>query len=274
MSVWEVFTVQNDKLDLVDSLRRIVRDIKFKVGLDNSGSTTDPETSSGISSTSMDAADRKIRALDAVAGAKRDLLRHSLEMMVKQNMTTAERASNLYAKYLDGDMLVFAAIESYANDRDVSEFLDTLQILSNTAGDVLDSVMRDVVDETDHENTNFTSGIQAAPIEMLVSEPILTEDQLQLRGVIVELTRNSLIANDVANFLINLVHNKDYRIMSVYECYIKSNDGTALIDNLLKLDGSVEVVENDDNIEEIDENKDTSLLNTFDQRTVVDLLTR
>jgi hypothetical protein len=52
-------------------------------------------------------------------------------MMVKQSLATAEGAANLYHRALKGDALVDAAIEAYAADKDVAEFLDTLQILAS-----------------------------------------------------------------------------------------------------------------------------------------------
>jgi hypothetical protein len=50
-------------------------------------------------------------------------------MMVKQSMLSAQQGADVYERALHGDSLLDAAIESYAKDRDVSEFLETLQIL-------------------------------------------------------------------------------------------------------------------------------------------------
>jgi hypothetical protein len=65
-------------------------------------------------------------------------------MMVKQELATAEGAASLYDRALKGDALVDAAIEAYAADRDVTEFLDTLQILSSHTPEALDAILRNV----------------------------------------------------------------------------------------------------------------------------------
>ena len=61
---------------------------------------------------------------------------------MKQNLTSAVSADRLIERYSQGDALVDAAIEAYAADRDVNEFLDTLHILANHSKEELEDMMR------------------------------------------------------------------------------------------------------------------------------------
>jgi hypothetical protein len=80
-------------------------------------------------------------ALAVVAAAKRELLKHSLEMMVKQGLMTTAAATGLNERALRGDALMDAAIDNYAADRNVMDFLDTLQILANNSPEDVDNIM-------------------------------------------------------------------------------------------------------------------------------------
>jgi len=46
--------------------------------------------------------DWKAEVILAVLVAKRELLNHSIELMIKQQMTTLEKAQDLYSRYLAG----------------------------------------------------------------------------------------------------------------------------------------------------------------------------
>ena len=93
----------------------------------------------------------KHKGMEAVKSAKRELLKHSLEMMVKQELCSADHAARLFERAVRGDVLVDAAIEAYASDKDVVEFLDTLQILANNTPEQLDAMLRSAVRMSDQE---------------------------------------------------------------------------------------------------------------------------
>ena len=116
-AAWEVYCVQSDLDDFIDTMLRILRNVEFE---------TNDQTSSESKQFLVEA---NKEATAAVKNAKLDLLKHSLEMMVKQQMLSANHATGLFERSLKGDTMVDAAIENYAKDRDVNEFLETLQIL-------------------------------------------------------------------------------------------------------------------------------------------------
>ena len=165
-AAWEVFCVQGDIRDFADTLARIVRDLPFN----DAGEIDYKDSASGITSyasagaktaAAVDAAaqsrmaedEAKHKGMEAVKSAKRELLKHSLEMMVKQELCTADHAARLFERAVRGDVLVDAAIEAYASDKDVVEFLDTLQILANNTPEQLDAMLRSAVRMSDQETT-------------------------------------------------------------------------------------------------------------------------
>ena len=117
-AAWEVYCVQSDLDDFIDTMLRIIRDVDL---------TKNHNKTPKDSKESLITANKEATA--AVKNAKLDLLKHSLKMMVKQQMLSANNAAGLFERCLKGDTMVDAAIENYAKDRDVNEFLDTLQIL-------------------------------------------------------------------------------------------------------------------------------------------------
>ena len=173
MAAWEVYLREGDSRDLIDTLRRIVRDLTFDEGGNiaftspgqdsDLGTDTEPKavtvpletavekTMHARSEMEADAA-AKTKAVAAVANAKQDLLRHSLDMMVKQNVTTQEGADAVWKRALKGDALVDAAIEQYANDRDVGEFLETLQLLAALSPEDIDALIRNAADSLDEND--------------------------------------------------------------------------------------------------------------------------
>ena len=116
-AAWEVYRVQLDLDDFIDTMLRIIRNVNLEK----------KHQTSNESKQSLFAANKEATA--AVKNAKLDLLKHSLEMMVKQQMLSAKNAAGLFERSMKGDTMVDAAIENYAKDRDVNEFLETLQIL-------------------------------------------------------------------------------------------------------------------------------------------------
>jgi chemotaxis protein histidine kinase CheA len=297
-SAWEVYTVQEDTTDLIDTLRRIVKDLTVDEDDDEEGegqsnskaapapaaaarapaskpgaapaakastnasagspaqSATTGATGASPATTAAQAAmDRKQEALAAVAQAKRDLLKHSLEMMVKQSILTGEAAANLFRRYLHGDNLAEAAIDAYASDRNVAEFLDTLQILANHTPAELNEMMKDVADEAAENatspdatavNTRANAAISpqtagaspthnaaAAPAQGKAVSRDVAAAQAQLKGIVAELARNHMITAEVHSILNRLVAEPDRRLIMAFERYQASQEGAKLIDTLL-----------------------------------------
>ena len=308
-AAWEVFTVQEDNDDLIDTLKRVVRDLSLddddidesdregdedevvpvpaavsksvssstvasSISNPKASTTTNtsaPSSSSSSSSSAVAAAEamqeRKREALAAVSAAKKDLLKHSLEMMVKQGITTGQAASGLFSRYLRGDILCEAAIDAYASDRNVTEFLDTLQILANHSEEDLAEMMRDVssspsaATKTSDVPTSSSSSSSTTTTAATASSmnPITTSSsstttstttasnhnnstpsslrtiELQLNAIINELSRNGMISGDISNVLSQLVVDHDSRILLAYKEYVENQQGANLIDKLLKI---------------------------------------
>ena len=309
-AAWEVFTVQEDNDDLIDTLKRVVRDLSLddddidesdregdedevvpvpsaaskpvsssstvasSIANPKASTTTNTSAPSSSSSSSAVAAaeamqERKREALAAVSAAKKDLLKHSLEMMVKQGITTGQAASGLFSRYLRGDILCEAAIDAYASDRNVTEFLDTLQILANHSEEDLAEMMRDV--SSSPSSTTKTSNVPSsssssstttttAAATTSAMNPITTSSssstttstttasnhnnttpsslrtiELQLNAIINELSRNGMISSDISNVLSQLVVDHDSRILLAYKEYVENQQGANLIDKLLKI---------------------------------------
>lgn len=293
-AAWEVYTVQNDTVDLLDTLRRVVKDLTLDEDDDEEGlassvdsdgrrgsapvapapaakapavnapaakaaaskasasaappiPTASKNTASPSSSAAQAAQDRKQEALAAVAAAKRDLLKHSLEMMVKQGIVTGEAAGNLYKRYLQGDMLAEAAIDAYAADRNVAEFLDTLQILANHSPEELSDMMKDVAEEATENatsasptaaNTRANSHITPEDAPLPPPAPVPTNiaaAQMQLKGIVAELARNQMISAEVHSVLNRLVSEPDRRLLVAFQRYLTTQEGAKLIDTLLQV---------------------------------------
>ena len=282
-SAWEVYTVQDDATDLIDTLRRVVKDLTLDEddnheGMESSDdsipnkptttATSSTNTGNGATAgntkatqhtnntttaTAQAAYDRKQEALAAVSQAKRELLKHSLEMMVKQSIISGDSAAELYKRYLQGDTLAEAAIDAYAADRNVAEFLDTLQILANHTPTELSNMMKDVAEEaaenaisssptavntrlnaaispkasaTNVLNSTTTSKSTAIPVNVATA-------QMQLKGITAELARNQMISAEVHSILNRLISEADHRLIVAYEKYTTTQEGAKLIDTLL-----------------------------------------
>ena len=149
---WEVYNVQADVRDFTDTLLRVVRDLELADGINGlltplgapAGGVGGGKAAPLSQGTSAQRAERA-RVQEEVRSAKRGLLKQSLEMMVERGMTDRTRANSLLERGVKGDVLVDAAIEAYAGDKDVGEFLDTLQILASNSPEDLDAMMRAAV---------------------------------------------------------------------------------------------------------------------------------
>ena len=226
LAAWEVYKVQNDMRDFTDTLRRVVRDFSF----DEEGAAEDEaKQKTGTAASHAKAseerregeADSKRAAMQAVISAKLDLLKHSLEMMVKQELTTEPNATRLFERAKAGDVLVDAAIESYATDRDVADFLDTLQILANHSVEELDTFLRAASADQQQQAPAPRSAANAPS---------------DLRAIVTEMVRiGILLGNEETALLLDLVDRKDGRVMAAYESYANSHDKEDLFDTLFRI---------------------------------------
>lgn len=290
LAAWEVFTVQGDVPDLMDTLLRIVRGLNFNsngelvenryvegVEASESESSEDSESSDEERSTdkrtsepedvASDTARREV-AIRAVAQAKQDLLRHSLEMMVKQGIAPADKAAALFKRALEGDLLVDAAIEAYANDRNVADFLDTLNILLTHSPAELQSIMDSAmarqaggsgaIPATRIDNTgrmpvgsapaqNSSSSGQMAPrfpapptapssaAEAEAEGADLDAAQMQLRDIVSELADRDILSPVGMSILIKLIITRDDRVLGAHDVYRDSGDLGDLVDSLIRI---------------------------------------
>jgi len=150
LSAWEVFTIQGDVGDLVDTLLRIVRDIKVDPAKSSPGSN---KVSLSKNETEKSQFNTQKEAMEAVSNAKRELLKHSLDMLIKQGYTTVDRSNVLLDRAVKGDALIEAAIEQYSGDRNIAEFLETLTILANNTPESLELLMKGINPYENNDNS-------------------------------------------------------------------------------------------------------------------------
>lgn len=259
---WEVFTVQQDSADLADTLRRIVRDLSF----DDSGDiqVSDPAGDSNAShaeqvqsTIAANEADKKRiiaskkQALEAINSAKKDLLHHSLDMMVKQNIITSQAAQSLKDRADKGYPLIDAAIDSYAADRDVAEFLETLQILANHSDAEIDSILRNASQAPAQPSpsappqppASAAAQKTAPPSRMPPPPPAAAapapapahstaassasgesssrihtlEAMRDLSQILIELAKAGVVTPDKATVLLGLIRRNDSRLLAIYD---------------------------------------------------------
>ena len=166
-------------------------------------------------------------AYDAIANAKQELLKHSLDMLVKQNLTTQDDADSLMGRAKKGYTLVDAAIDQYAQDKDLPDFLETLSILANNSPEALDKIINsDSRDDYDHE---------ASDDENDGDDDGLARPQLDLLGVISKLSEHQVIDEAQKLALVRLVNKKDNRIMTAYRDYTSNKNSNALIETVVAL---------------------------------------
>ena len=266
-AAWEVFTIQEDVGDFVDTLLRVVRDIQLDDGSqisdDNSESTESTVSTVEASTQHITSKDgkrtfkSKEEVIAAVDEAKRKLLSHSLELLTKSNLTTATQAEDLLERAMRGDQLCEAAMEQYAQDRNIKNFLATLRILANNSEESLRKMLdgeeeeeeeeegegEDDEEEDDEEDTEaYTDDFEAEEDE----EDEETDDennqsgkmdkaQLDLLGVIANLAEHNVIDDNAKLNLVKLVTTRDMRMMDAYDIYCHYKDTNDLIDTMVRL---------------------------------------
>jgi hypothetical protein len=183
--------------------------------------------------------DEKQSALLAVNEAKRSILQHSLEVLVKQNLTTLDQAQDILHRFDNEDILVDAAIDSYANDKDVQDFLETLQILSNHSKDEIDEILRNGIakgtDDLQVKTSNTTSQDEDYDIEE--EEPVNNNNGVcaDLYRIVSELFISGIIDDLSKSTLFTLIKNEDSRVMGVYDLYLDMKDVGDFIDSLVRI---------------------------------------
>lgn len=252
-AAWEVFNVQDDTFDFIDTLKRIVRDLNFQdngnvnlsvaddvcendVDSDNNNSSKDiVQVMKETENRAKEAREAKSNALAAVAEAKRELLKHSLEIMVKQGLVTTQAASNLYERALKGDPLTDAAIEGYAGDRNIMEFLDTLQILANNTPEALEQMLRSAVnsneedeveeydvddnEDDDDDLIEVEDEDESAEIEDEHDDSQFNGVQMELKSFAKEMLFQGDIDRDGYNCLLEMISMNDDRVLAAHDVY-------------------------------------------------------
>jgi hypothetical protein len=222
-AAWEVYCVQSDLDDFVDTLLRVVRD----VDLDDLDKLKGTPTTSKVTAEKSVVVESARVANVAVSTAKLDLLKHSLEMMVKQSMLPAAKAAGLFERGLHGDTLIDAAIESYAKDRNVGEFLETLQILGTHSRTEIDEILRSEAGS----KTTAEKASNSSPIAKTMAKTTTTSaaaDKLRaaeaqvlstLRTVVTQLHKDALLDEDATGTLLSLIEQGDERIFNTFQTF-------------------------------------------------------
>jgi hypothetical protein len=255
-AAWEVYNVQNDTFDFIDTLKRVVRDLTFQddgnvnlsmnnnedevptagaSGNDDDDDDDDQSETKDIvqvmretESRAKEAKEAKSNALAAVAEAKRELLKHSLEIMVKQGLVTTQAASNLYERALKGDPLTDAAIEGYAGDRNIMEFLDTLQILANNTPEDLEQMLRSAIDSPEDGEEDPGQEDDEDDAEEVMDEEADDQDeaeddfddaQRELRAFAKEMLNRGDIDRESFTALVGMIASNDDRILAAHDVY-------------------------------------------------------
>ena len=253
-AAWEVYNVQGDVVDFTDTLRRIVRDLNFRddgnVQVTSSPSTQQAQKVFDAVKESKDRTEEayynKQEAVEAVVEAKQELLRHSLEMMVKQEIIGGEAAQSLFDRACKGDPLTDAAIEAYASDRNIMEFLDTLQILANNTPEEINRIMRAAMEEEEEEANKGDRTDSASENTDEYDDSDFEDDdedgnaeldssQKKLYEIVLELVEDDMINSGTATILMTLINNRDDRVMAAYDVYAEYNDKDDLVDSLLRV---------------------------------------
>ena len=252
-AAWEVYNVQGDVVDFTDTLRRIVRDLNFRddgnVQVTSSPSTQQAQKVFDAVKESKDRTEEayynKQEAVEAVVEAKQELLRHSLEMMVKQEIIGGEAAQSLFDRACKGDPLTDAAIEAYASDRNIMEFLDTLQILANNTPEEINRIMRAAMEEEEEANKADRTDSASENTDEYDDSDFEDDDedgnaeldssQKKLYEIVLELVEDDMINSGTATILMTLINNRDDRVMAAYDVYAEYNDKDDLVDSLLRV---------------------------------------
>ena len=260
-AAWYVYRAMSDVRDFIDTLRRIIREFNFDASGDVvlsedvllSASTAAASDRAAAVAKANEAqkqsdSERRRAAMEDINTAKRTLLTHTLDMLVAQKITTQQGADALLERQRDGDVLVDAAIESYAGDHDIAEFLDTLALLANHTKEELDQILRDAAitssgspqqtEQQQRSGVGAASAKTASPTSSSSSTSPLTSSSTtasDLRSIIAEMANERLINAAQAHTLLLLVERHDDRILGAFDLYMETNDADDLVDSLVRI---------------------------------------
>jgi len=248
---WEVFLVEKNFRDLVDTMIRIVRDLEFNESgevMSSRGSSSSSTSDEGSTADAVDSAaaarqagmESKKQALVDIEKAKLGLVKHSLELMVKQGMCSADGAESLFKRVLEGDKLVDAAINSYTTDRDVAEFLETLSILANHSPEDLDKLLRrgaarDAGVDVDAADDDDESAPEEDEENDEEEDGHLDRTQLDLLGATAQLSKNGILNQDGKMTLVKLISGRDKRLIAAHAVWQENRDEKDYIDTILRV---------------------------------------
>jgi len=289
-AAWEVYNVQGDSRDFTDTLRRIVRDLPF----DSNGDLRINDSSVSVSAAAAAAKaseekkaedqENKRKVLAAVLEAKRNLLKHSLDMMVAQGSVTRAGADDLVRRAAGGDPLVDAAIDSYASERNVKDFLETLQLLASHSAEEIDAMLRSGAEHMASSAASPSPATAAAPAPAAAASsaaPAPLQEQARIDraedeeadkeyanmvALVRAMKNSSLITATQTNTLLRLLYAEDARALSVFDVFRRTHSSDELLDSLIRLsvhgaqpqdrDGEDEDDDDEDEDDEDEEDED------------------
>jgi hypothetical protein len=298
LAAWEVFTSQGDALDFIDTLRRIIRfsqnDFPDKKSEEDS---SDDDTSSRSSDTlprSMDPPKEKATkknfdveatereretALEEVTSAKRDLLKHSLDLLAKQGLISSEAAVHLFRKSLEDDSETDAAIDAYASDRDITQFLKTLMEMAVTAENKLST------SASPTSASPSRSGASGSGASSTKSARELSPEDTYVSGALMtiadHLRDEKIIPDHVYTALASLIRSQNKQLKEAWGKYREQQcELTDVVDLMLRLSLGVPddlasgAAASRQSGPQADSNSSSSLLSSGDFKNIVDIYVR
>lgn len=229
LSAWEVFNVQHDVADLFDTLKRILPKQNATPAAASAApaspssnkTTASATTSPSKAATSESLEARRAQALEAVNKAKKELLTHTLDMMIKQNLLTKSQADILIKKYSEGDNFLDNTIETYSSNKNIVEFLTNLTKYASQ-NSTEEATEEDAEGEENAEETQSDEDSDDAAFT-------------QIAEIIREMLNSGVISPQIADVFVELINAKDSRILNAYKNYLSGGEGNVLVDSLLRI---------------------------------------
>lgn len=156
----------------------------------------------------------KEEAVKAIQSAKQELLKHSVDMMVRSDLMTQSAADKLINSSTGNNSQLDEAIDAYAQTRNISAFLGTLQALSSSLGnDSVTSLPTTL-------NITLAAATTPNPITTTTATPAAassqTREQEELTQIILELSRNNIVNPSGSTRLLGLIRNQDADLVKSY----------------------------------------------------------
>jgi hypothetical protein len=193
----------------------------------------------------------KEEALKAIEDAKSELLTHTFEMMLKNDMITPGGAEKLKTYSSEKNSVIDMIIDTYASNRDVNLFIRSLQAVaayvesetelgkkeSASSTHEVSKVKPDdkegteITEQkiltTDHNptTTNIVSEAEdashkrknAVAPETDNASALTQREQIELSQILIELAKAGVVKEQELSHLLNLVKNKDEELLASYE---------------------------------------------------------